>query len=799
MGGVIVLIVVMVLFFNQPETEEKTETSNPIVETEESKDVNENKEEEPRVLVHQNGSQIRVTAYGNATILEYCMDNIIKVNYLPDKLKGESAGVVGRSSWVPVEYVVEDIEANPLVMKTDAMSIAFDKIANELKIYDQDGNLILTQQAIVDTIADQVSFSHLPDQYFYGIHGFDASESSDKYLSRDKGGRVEAGQQGDSGAPLIWTNSGYGILFDSNGGMFKLKDDTIRFSKNSKKDIEYYVILGEPKDIMSGVAEISGKPPMFPKWSLGFTNSEWGINQEELVDIVDTYREKDFPIDNYTLDFDWKAWGEDNYGEFRWNNEKFPDGASGQLADDLLKQGVKLTGIMKPRILTGTTQGDYAEEHGYFYPNQKDYPEYFSGKLANDIDFSNPVARSWYFDHAKEAFDTGIIGWWNDEADELGNNLQHMNMQMALYQGQRGYSDQRVWSINRNFYLGAQRYAYALWSGDINSGFNSMANQRERMLSNMNIGQVKWGMDTGGFNGMNPTPENYTRWMQFSAFTPIFRVHSRLDQQRQPWLYGEVAEEAVREVMHLRYQLIPYMYSYERHAYETGLGLVKPLVYDYPNDPNVENIIDSWMFGDYLLVSPVVQKGQTNKEIYLPEGKWIDYFNGTVYEGGQNIQYAIDNITWSDIPLFIKEGAIIPTMEYMDYIGQKEASTIKVDVFPSNEESQFMYYEDDGQTYDYEDMGYFKQYITTKKTDDRVKVNFSPVQGLYNPEVEEYIVRIHQVTGNQLLLNGRELDIYNSMNELDSVDEGVYIEEGLYGQSYVIKIKTGEEVEIIVQ
>lgn len=223
-------------------------------------------------------------------------------------------------------------------------------------------------------------------------------------------------------------------------------------------------------------------------------------------------------------------------------------------------------------------------------------------------------------------------------------------MQRAQYEGQRAYtSEQRPWSINRNYYAGAQRYSYGLWSGDISSGFATMKSQKDRLISSVNLGVAKWGMDTGGFNG-KPNSENYARWMQFSAFTPIFRVHGQkvpsVSKDRYPWSYGDTAAAAAKDVMHLRYQLIPYIYKYDRQAYDTGIGLVKSLMMEYPNDPNTKQYTDAWMFGDYLLVSPVLDQGQTTKSIYLPEGNWIDYFKGTKYTGGKTIQYAVDSKTW---------------------------------------------------------------------------------------------------------------------------------------------------------
>jgi alpha-glucosidase len=141
---------------------------------------------------------------------------------------------------------------------------------------------------------------------------------------------------------------------------------------------------------------------MFPKWAMGFTNSQWGTNEESVLDIIKTYRGKNIPIDNFTLDFDWKAWGEDNYGEFRWNDANFPDGASGKFAELLSDMGVKLTGILKPRIHVDTVQGDFIASKNWWLTSKGFTEDYFSKLQVGDIDFSIPEAREWYFNMKTE-------------------------------------------------------------------------------------------------------------------------------------------------------------------------------------------------------------------------------------------------------------------------------------------------------------------------------------------------------------------------------------------------------------
>ena len=447
------------------------------------------------------------------------------------------------------------------------------------------------------------TITHDENENIWGIKGLDLGDTGLGIL-RNTGGTVAAGSQGGAGGPFFFTTR-YGVLVDSDGGAFQAQDDTIRLQRGSRPDAEYFVIVGPPMKSMAGLALLTGRPPMPPKWTLGFLNSQWVSTEDEWYQVAQTYAQKDIPVSGFIFDFDWKAWGEDDYGEWRWNStsgegnsgpDKFPDGASGKFAADMLAKGIHLSGILKPRILLSRADGKptkaaaYATEHNFWYPNEVRGNDYFTHRPAANIDFANPEARKWFWEHLEPAFRAGMTGWWNDEADQDGqnvfNNFQFMNMARSLYEGQRSISAERVWSINRNYYPGALRYGYAEWSGDIRTGFQSMAYQRKRMIATLNVGEPEWSMDTGGYGG-HPTPENYARWMEFGAFVPIFRVHGGSNQKRQPWVYGPIAEEAAKKALRLRYDLMPYIYSNARTAAETGIGIVRPLFWEFPGDESL--------------------------------------------------------------------------------------------------------------------------------------------------------------------------------------------------------------------
>lgn len=658
-----------------------------------------------------------------------------------------------------------------------------------------------------------VSMMHAGGETLYGIHGL-SREVETPSLTRQDGGKVEAGAQGNSGAPFVFTAS-YGLLVDSDGGEFTSSQGRLIFQHDSRPDVEYFVIAGLPLQTLGAMSRLVGPPPMPPKWTLGFLNSQWGTTESEVKNIVGTYRRKQIPLDGFILDFDWKAWGEDDYGEWRWNStsgpgnvcpDKFPDGASGIFAKRLAAKGVKLAGILKPRILTTvagnpnqpTEAAAYATKHHLWYPTEDLIPDYYSRRMARDLDFNNPETRSWYWEHLRPAFSAGMVAWWNDEADWSGktifNNFQFLNMGRMLYEGQRADSSLRVWSINRNFYLGASRYGYAGWSGDIKTGFASMAYQRSRMLAALDTGEFHWSMDTGGFVG-RPDPENYARWVEFAALVPIMRVHGGRNQRRQPWVYGPIAEVAARKAIDLRYKLLPYIYSYERLNTEGEVGLVRPLFWEFPSDPGSATVDTEWMFGDALLAAPIVAPDATSKTVYLPPGKWFDYWTGRPFAGGTSIQLPIDSATWKDIPLYVRSGSIIATQPVEQYVGQHPIKEITLDIFPSQSAASFTSYDDDGRTYNYERGAYMRQEISAVCSGKEIKISLGAATGTYASQIHTYLVRIH-ATGRSVLLNGERLRQARS-GSLPGVSEFVKSVDK-FGPVIVVRVAAGSRVSYVL-
>lgn len=774
-------------------------------------------------------------------------NNLLKVNLRPRNIENSpSTPMIDPNATFTAIGATIDLESDPMIISTDECTLEIDKEPARMTFKDKNGKTLLSESADGGIFDGGVRFKRGASDHVYGAYGISFSDG-DLGMERDNtaadsGKTAQAGQQGNAGGPFMWSTAGYGLLVDSDGGYpysvsdeekleFYYGDTIVEGRRYVKENVEMYLMSGEPEEIMSSYADVTGHTPMMPKWSLGFSNFEWGTNEAEFRENINTYRAKGIPIDSFAFDYDWKFYGDPtyggDYGEFAWNTENFPSAKDTTLKSDMDALGVKMIGITKPRVVTNledgtaTQQGKDAEANGYWYPGQSAYEDYAFPVTVRSIDPYNADERNWWWSHSEDALDKGIVGWWNDETDKVSSNgadywfgnFTTGFTSEAMYEGQRDYTNERVWQTGRTFYPGAQRYSTSTWSGDIGVQWkkgevidwaNGMQEQPSTMLSTINLGQTKWGMDTGGFNAnsgqvLNPDPELYSRWMEFSSLVPVFRTHGNQNQQRQPWFYGGTAEEVAKSSMTWRYSMIPYMYAYERQAYDSGVGLVQPLTFDNPTDENVVNLTDEWMFGDGLLAAPVLEEGAGSRDIYLPAGTWIDYNRGDVYEGNQTINYEVNDDDWTDVPMFVKQGAIMPMQQPQNYVGESAVKTIYLDTFASDKETSFTHYDDDGKSFDYEKDTYLKQKMTTSKTADTSTFTIGAKEGSYKADTENYIVKLHGNAAESVQVNGADSKVYDDLSALENADgSGYAVGSDVYGAVTYVKVPAQADADTVI-
>src|SRR5690606_8895509 len=284
-----------------------------------------------------------------------------------------------------------------------------------------------------------------------------------------------------------------------------------------------------------------------------------------------------------------------------------------------------------------------------------------------------------------------------------------------------------------------------------------------------------WTTDISGYCGeITDYPafsELYVRWLQFGIFNPLSRAHHEGDNAVEPWLFGEEVEKIAKKSIELKYRLLPYLYTYSREAYDTGMPILRALPLEYPKDAIAYGIDDQFLFGKEILVAPVLEERATSRKVYLPKGLWYDYNDpGKSFQGGKSHEYPVD---LAIIPIFVKQGAIIPKMPIMQYVGEIGNAAITFEIFPSDkEDASFELYEDDGRTNDYKRDIFSKTAIKASRSGKLTQIEIkAPVVSGFQTETRNFMIELHHVTNPKtVLINGKKIKAVKA----DRLQEGLH-------------------------
>ena len=536
--------------------------------------------------------------------------------------------------------------------------------------------------------------------------------------------------------PFFMSSYNYGIFFDNTYktefDFGKTSNDYYSFASPGGEMIFYFIYGKDYKEIINGYTQLTGRPIMPPKWAFGFSQCRGHLTNEKLSrDIASGYRKRRIPCDIIYQDIGWV----DGLQNFEWKKHRYDDPQ--KMLRDLNRDGFKVIVSQDPVISQSTTkQWEEADSLGYFVTDIRtgeayDMPWPWGGNCGV-VDFTNPEVENWWGTYQQKPLDDGVKGFWTDMGEPAWSNEEstdrlfmqhHAGMHKEIHnvygltwdkvvteQFEKRNPNQRIFQLTRAGYAGMQRYAFG-WSGDAGNGNNVLEGWRQ--LENQiplglsaGMGLIPfWSCDIPGYCGdIEDYPalaELYVRWLQFGVFNPVSRAHHEGHNAVEPWLFGQEAEQISKKAIELKYRLFPYLYTYGRKAYDTGLPIMRAMFMEYPNDLEAYKAEHQFMFGEELLVALVTEKGAKTKRLYLPEGEWIDFKDGkTLYQGRQWIEYSV---SLEDTPLFVKSGAIVPMMPVMQYIHEKPAYPLIVKIFPPtiNKNISFELYEDDGQTNNY--------------------------------------------------------------------------------------------------
>ncbi|MFE1745037.1 glycoside hydrolase family 31 protein [Coleofasciculus sp. H7-2] len=566
----------------------------------------------------------------------------------------------------------------------------------------------------------------------------------------------------------------YGIFFNTTfWSQFDLgaKQPGVLRMETLSSELDYYIIYGpEPAKILETYTQLTGRMPMPPRWSLGYHQCRWSYESQDIVrKLAGEFRQRRIPCDVIHFDIDYM----NGYRIFTWSPKRFANPK--QLVDDLKQNGFKVVPISEPgvkydpeadyQVFDDGLKNDYFIRktngqlfHGYVWPDKAVFP-----------DFMRPEVRDWWGILQKSLTDIGVAGIWNDmnepalddrpfgdpgnkitfpldapqgSADEKTNhaethNLYGLMMAQASYQGmEKSRPQERAFFLTRAGYAGIQRWS-AVWTGDNQSLWEHLE-MSIPMLCNLGLSGVAFvGTDIGGFAG-NATAELFARWMQLGLLYPFMRGHSALTTaQHEPWTFGDQVEKICREYIELRYRLLPYIYSLFWEAATTGAPILRPLLYHFPNDPKTFTIADQIMLGSSLLAAPIYRPGVEHRAVYLPEGRWYDWWSGEAFDGSTTI---LAHAPLERMPLYVRAGSIIPMAPVMQYVDERPLDQLTLRIWMGT--GQFTLYEDDGHTFEYTTGAFCTTTYHVRSEGQQTIVEIEAREGGFSPAARETIVEL---------------------------------------------------------
>lgn len=523
------------------------------------------------------------------------------------------------------------------------------------------------------------------------------------------------------------------------------------------RDMDYYFIAGQNfDDVISGYRTLTGKASLYPKWVLGFWQSrERYQSSQDIEDNLSEFRRRHIPIDNIVQD--WNYWRLPDWGAHDFEASRYPNPQA--MLDSVHAMHGRFMISVWPKFYDTTEHYKELDEKGWMYRQAvKDDIHDWLGFRGSMYDAYDEGARKLFWkqmdDHLYSKFNKngvpGIDAWWMDASEPnvrdctpmwyrkalcgptaLGTSTEYFNAYStvnadAIYNGQRSVwkgktNEPRVFLLTRSGFAGEQRFSTATWSGDIGTRWEDMRAQMTAGLNYSMSGVPFWGMDQGGFcvenryveaqklfnesgvenEDLKEWRELQARWNQFGAFIPLFRSHGQWPT-REIWNIAPDNHPTYKSFVYydqLRYRLMPYMYSMAAWAHFKDYTLMRALVMDFNGDKEVENIGNQWMFGPALMACPVGYYKARNRSVYFPKQcGWYDFYTGEHYDGGQHL---VVDAPYEKIPVFVREGAIIPFGPAMEWCDEKPAELINLYVY-EGQDGSFQLYEDEGTNYNYE-------------------------------------------------------------------------------------------------
>jgi alpha-D-xyloside xylohydrolase len=664
-----------------------------------------------------------------------CKDDVIRVQYTSASSIPSKTSLSVSASWGTPSFCVTEA-AGVLTITTSRMKVKVTESSGLVSYTDlADGALTSEYSkslagATVEGVATNTvaaAFNSPTSEALFGL-----GQHQDGVINRKGSTLRMLNANTEIQIPVLVSNKGYGVFWDNysttNFAGNVSSNTRYSFSSEAGDQVDYYFFYGPTIDqVIANYRTTTGAAPMFPKWAYGlFQSKDHYQSSAELTAVQNGYRNNNIPVD--VIVQDWQYWSPAVWGSHLMDAGRFPDPAAivKQLHTANIHTMISIWPLYQTRSNGVATVAGELDNYNALNAINALYPTTTANGTYHFYDTFNAMARTLVYQQSYDRL-IGKYGWdaiWADNTEPQsypeGVNVHAANTALgkgaffinayplqhnkAVYEGWRkvGPNNKRVYILTRSAFAGLQRYAAACWSGDINADQAVYTRQIPAGLSFAISGMPYWTTDIGGYFG-TPTEELFTRWFQFGAFNPMFRIHGQAPKELYGSQWSSTGKANMLAIDNLRYRLMPYIYSLAWKVTSAGYTIMRPLVFDFQNDTMVFGIKDQFMFGPALLVSPVTAMGATSRSLYLPAGTWFDFWTGMTTTGGTTMTA---NAPLSQIPIHVRAGSIVP-MGPMIQFATQSIDPLEIRVYRGADAS-FTIYEDEGDTYNYE-MGQYAQ------------------------------------------------------------------------------------------
>ncbi|MCA0132569.1 TIM-barrel domain-containing protein [Winogradskyella alexanderae] len=677
-----------------------------------------------------------VTTNDGKYIFKFYSNDILETTFLPEgeSQMDESHAVVMIPKEVETTYkyvgnnITFGTEGISVTVTTDPFKINYtydgDPLISEKRGYYKSKHqpMDLVKEHIIADQSEKIEFNLTKDEVLYGA-GSRALGMNRRGYRLPLYNRAHYGYQSYSELlnytlPVVLSSNKYLIHFDNSTiGYLDLdsaNNNTLTYETLSGRKT-YQIVAGNSwYDVVENYTDLTGKQPLLPRWALGNFSSRFGYHsQDETLNTIKKFRDEEIPVDAVIIDLYW--FGKEiqgTLGNFEFYKDSFPDPE--QMIKVLESQNVETTLITEPYVLQTSNKWDEAIKEDLLAKDSIGNPaifEFYFGK-GGIIDIFNPKGETWFKNIYKELSDYGVNGFWGDlgepealpnwvnfetgTADELHNIYGHNWAKLVYEASLESNPNGRPFVLMRAGYSGSQRYGMIPWTGDVSRSWGGLKPQVEIALQMGMQGIAYMHSDLGGFAGANLDDELYVRWLQYGVFQPIFRPHAHEDVASEPVFRSEKAKQLANFAIQMRYRMLPYNYNLMVKNHIEGSPLMRPLFFEEPYNNKLLNYSKAYLWGDDILVSPVLEAGKMSQEVYFPEGsKWFDIETDEIIEGGQTKTITLNE---SFIPVYARAGSFIPLAKPMQSVKEYDDNYIQLHYYhdPLIDESERAFYFDDG-------------------------------------------------------------------------------------------------------